>query len=559
MTAKGTHTGDDGRRELIVINPATLEELERVPLMSPEEVKEQIRHAEDAYPFWRDRSVEERGVFILQARNYLLDHVDEIATTISQEMGKPRMEALVSDIMIAADLMTYYAKRAAEVLSDREVPIHLFKVVRQSVVRYESLGVVSVISPYNYPLSIQMSAVVFAMLAGNTVVYKPASDAVLVAKRVEEVFRESGLPRGVLNLVLATGADVGSVLYEPPIKKVAFTGSTETGKRIMAEAAQHLIPVALELGGKDPMIVLEDADLERAAAGAVWGAFTNAGQTCASVERCYVHRSVSDEFTCLVQDQVERLRLGEGLDQDVDIGPLVNERQLRIVEEHVRDAVEKGATVVTGGGRPEHLEGFFYRPTVLADVTHEMRCMREETFGPTLPIMPFDDEDEAIALANDSEYGLTASVWSQDRERAERLAGRLEAGTVSINDHASSYGLPETPWKGVKQSGIGVSHADEGLLEFVHPKHITVDRIPLTKLPWWYPYSEAKYEAFKSGIRSVLGNGGGAGAWEALRAAAAALKPSGNITSKAIEALRMSIGLAGQSPGCKEPEPRGMR
>jgi len=404
-----------------------------------------------------------------------------------------------------------------------------------------------------------MSAVVFALLAGNTVVYKPASDAVLVARKVEEIFREAGLPEGVLNLVLATGESVGSVLYEPPIKKVVFTGSTATGKHIMKEAAKHLIPVSLELGGKDPMIVLEDADLDRAVAGAVWAAFTNAGQTCASVERCYVHRSVYECFVNQVKEQVEQLRLGEGLDPDVDLGPLVNERQLRLVEEHVRDAVDRGARLVTGGKRPPHLEGFFYQPTVLAEVTHEMRCMREETFGPTLPIMAFDDEEEAIRLANDSEYGLTASVWTPDRERAERIAARLEAGTVSINDHASSYGLPETPWQGVKQSGGGVSHGDEGLLEFVRHKHVTVDRIPLTQLPWWYPYSAAKYETFRAGIRMVLGNGSRANAWEALRAAAAALKPTGTITSKAIDSLLLSLGFAGQTPGCQESSPCSLR
>jgi succinate-semialdehyde dehydrogenase/glutarate-semialdehyde dehydrogenase len=559
MTAKATNIREDGREELIVINPATLDELARVLLMSEEEVRGQIRKAQEAFPGWRDTSVGERGRYILKARDYLLDHLDEVATTISKEVGKPRQEALVSDIMIAADLMGTYATRAGEVLADRELPIHLFKVVRQSSIRYEPLGVVSVISPYNYPFSIQMSSVVFALLAGNTVVYKPASDAVLVARRVEEIFRAAGLPEGVVNLVLATGSSVGSALFEPPIKKVAFTGSTETGKWIMREAAKYLIPVSLELGGKDPMIVLDDADVERAAAGAVWGAFTNAGQTCASVERCYVHRSIYDCFIAEVQERVEALQVGEGLDPDVDIGPLVNERQLRIVEEHVADAVERGAVVVTGGQRPPGLKGYFYQPTVLAGVTHEMRCMHEETFGPTLPIMAFDDEDEAVRLANDSEFGLTASIWSQDRKRAERLAPRLEAGTVSVNDHASSYGLPETPWQGVKQSGIGVSHGDQGLLEFVHPKHVTVDRIPLKELPWWYPYSGAKYEAFRTGIRAVLGQGNAANAWEALNAAASALKPGGRVTATALDTLRRSLGIATKNPVCQETDRRELR
>lgn len=559
MTASVKYKNALGREELVVINPATLKELAKVPLMTQEEVRGQVAKAEAAFGGWRDLSVRERARYISKAKDYLLAHVDDIAATVSAEMGKPRFEALVSDVMVAADLMTYYAKRAEEVLGDRQIPIHLFKLVRQSTLRYEPLGVVSVISPYNYPFSIQMSSVVFALLAGNTVVFKPASDTVLVGKRVEEIFREAGLPEGVLNLVIASGSSVGSALYEPPVAKVAFTGSSETGRMILQEAGKHMIPVSLELGGKDPMIVLEDADLERAAAGAVFGAFSNAGQTCAGVERCYVHSSIYDRFVELVKTRTERLRLGEGCEPDVDMGPLVNEGQLQIVEDHVRDALENGAVVVTGGKRPSHLRGFFHEPTVLVGVDHEMRCMREETFGPTLPIMAFSDEEEAIELANDTEYGLTASIWTQDRERAERLAARLDVGTVSVNDHASSWALPETPWQGKKMSGVGVSHSDAGLLEFAYPKHVAVDRIPLRELPWWYPYSTTKYEVFSTGIKSIFSKNGSTGLLEALKGAASALNPKGEMTGKAIEALRYSVGLAGQSPSCKEPHPRGLR
>jgi acyl-CoA reductase-like NAD-dependent aldehyde dehydrogenase len=455
--------------------------------------------------------------------------------------------------MVSADLMDHYARRAEEILDDQPIPLHLYKFIRQSYVRYEPIGVVTVISPWNYPLSIPMSSIVFALLAGNTVVFKPASDSVLIAKKIEEIFRAAGLPEGVLNLVVAAGETLGTALYEPPVRKVAFTGSTGTGVTIAREASRHLIPVTLELGGKDAMIVLPDADLERASAGAVWGAFFNAGQTCASVERCYVHRSVYDRFVAMVVEQTRRLRVGPGMEHEVDVGPLANEKQLGVVEAHVRDAVERGATVVVGGSRLEKLKGYFYAPTVLTNVTQEMRCMREETFGPTLPIMAYDTEDEVVAYANDSEYGLTASVWSRDREQAERLAVRLEAGTVSINDHASSFGLPETPWQGVKKSGIGVTHSDEGLRAFALAKHVTVDRIPLTTLPWWFPYSPIKYEAFKSGIKMVLGGRGVGSVFDGLRSAIASLSPGSALNVKAWQSVRNAVNRGDGE--CREDEP----
>ena len=471
MTASAREKRAKGdREELVIIDPATLEELDRVPLMTPDEIEKTVLKADRAFPMWRDVPVKERAKYVLRARDYLLEHVDEVAETITHEMGKPRVESLVSEVMIAADLMGYYANRAEEVLAEQSIPIHLFKVVRQSSIRYEPIGVVSVISPWNYPFSIHMSSIVFALLAGNTVVFKAASDATLIAKKIDEIFSVgAGLPEGVLNLVVATGSSMGNALYAPPVRKVAFTGSTATGTTIMREAAKHLIPVTLELGGKDAMIVLHDADLERAAAGAVWGAFSNCGQTCASVERCYVHRSVYDRFVDLVTEQVQRLRVGEGSDPDVDMGPLVNEKQLALVEAHVADAVARGARVVTGGRRPEHLKGFFYEPTVLVNVNHDMRCIREETFGPTLPIMPFDTEDEALRIANDTVYGLTNYVQSSHPERLKRLARRLRSGMVQMNGKGRGQAAP---FGGIKHSGNGREGGMFGLEEFIEVKSV---------------------------------------------------------------------------------------
>lgn len=544
----------DDRQQLVIVNPATLTELERVDLMTAEEVREQVRRAQQAFSSWSGVPVAERAKYILRARDYLLEHVDQFTATITAEMGKPQVESLMSEVLIAADLMSYYAERAPEILADREIPIHLFKLIRQSTVRSEPLGVVSIISPWNYPFSIHVSSIVFALLAGNTVVAKAASDATLVGRRIEEMFTHgAGLPEGVLNFVVASGSSLGTSLYEPPVRKVVFTGSTETGTMIMQEAAKHLIPVTLELGGKDAMVVLPDADIDRAAAGAVWGAFFNCGQTCASVERCYVHRSIYDEFVDRVTTQVRKLRQGDGSDPAIDIGPLANKAQLELVEEHVEDALAHGARLLTGGKHPAELEGYFYEPTVLTNVDHSMRCMTEETFGPTLPIVPFDTEDEAIELANDSRYGLTASIWSRDRERATHLASRLEAGTVSINDHASSYGLPETPWRGVKHSGIGVSHGDEGLKEFTQPKHIAVDRVPLASSPWWFPYSAAKYKAFKVGIQMVLGDNNVGDVVGTMRETMASLSSGGELNNRAWKSVRSAI--TGDNGECKEEDP----
>jgi succinate-semialdehyde dehydrogenase/glutarate-semialdehyde dehydrogenase len=278
---------------------------------------------------------------------------------------------------------------------------------------------------------------------------------------------------------------------QSPVDKLVFTGSVATGKRIAVAAAERLLPVVLELGGKDPMLVLDDADIEVASSAAVWGAFVNAGQTCLSVERCYVHRSLYETFLNACAEKAKMLRVGNGLDSETDVGPMIHERQLRIAESHVEDAVARGARLVAGGSRLPGLGKNFYRPTVLADVTHEMRIMQEETFGPVLPVMPFDSDDEAVRLANDSEYGLSASVWTRNRDRGERLARRIQAGTVMVNDVVSCFGISEAPHGGVKSSGVGRAHGRFGLEEMVRLKYLDSDRVPGMKKVWWYGYSES--------------------------------------------------------------------
>jgi acyl-CoA reductase-like NAD-dependent aldehyde dehydrogenase len=280
-----------------------------------------------------------------------------------------------------------------------------------------------------------------------------------------------------------------------------FTGSTATGKRVAEAAARRLIPVVLELGGKDPMVVFEDADLEAASSAALWGAFANSGQACASVERCYVHESVAEEFTARVVSKARALRQSAPCEGGADLGAMSSERQLNIVEEHVREAVSRGAKVLTGGGRPACARdgrGFFHEPTVLTGVDHTMMVMREETFGPVLPLMTFKTEEEAVRLANDSPFGLTACVWTRDLRRGRRIASAIEAGTVMVNEVLYTHGIAQAPWGGVKQSGLGRTHGRLGLLEMVAPHHVHVNRLARVPDPWWFAYTPGAASLFRS-------------------------------------------------------------
>jgi acyl-CoA reductase-like NAD-dependent aldehyde dehydrogenase len=316
----------------------------------------------------------------------------------------------------------------------------------------------------------------------------------LSALELSSLFHEAGFPENIFQVVLGDGPS-GAALVESNIDKLIFTGSVATGKRIAQNAAARLLPVVLELGGKDPMIVLEDADIEVASSGAVWGAFENAGQTCLSVERCYVHRSIYESFVSSCAEKAKQLRLGDGMDPSTDVGPLIHERQLLTIEQHVEDARSRGARILTGGKRMPSIGPNFYSPTVLADVTHEMLIMREESFGPVLPIMAFDSDEEAVRLANDSEHGLAASVWTSNRSRGERIARQINAGTVMVNDAVSCYGISEAPHGGIKASGIGRTHGKLGLSEMVRVKYLNVDLLPRIKKPWWYGYGASMSKA----------------------------------------------------------------
>ncbi|MBI4237361.1 MAG: aldehyde dehydrogenase family protein [Deltaproteobacteria bacterium] len=499
-------------RTLVSTNPATLERLGEVPITASADVHAAVARARAAQPTWAALSFAARRDCLLRAREYLLQHLDAFALTITQENGKPLVEALTAELYPLADLLYYFAHHTATLLRGESLPTGLMRLLgRTSRLTYRPVGVVGIIAPWNYPFSIPAGSVAMALMAGNSVVLKPSSATPLVGMRVAELFEAAQLPSDVF-IHIPGDATTGQTLCETRLHKLIFTGSVGVGKKVMAACAQNLIPCVLELGGKDPMIVRADADLDFASSGAVWGAFTNAGQCCASVERVYVHQAVAERFIELVVRKTQQLRQGIGTNAAVEIGPLTTAAQLAIVERQVEEARARGAQILTGGERNAAFPGYFYRPTVLTNVDHSFAVMREETFGPLLPIMTFSDDREAVQLANDTTFGLTASVWSRDRTAAERMAKRIHAGTVTINDCLYTHAICQTPWGGSGESGFGRTHGKVGLMELVEPHHIHVNTSAPRKDLWWYPYGQRVYDLFRVMARTATG-----GWWQRLR------------------------------------------
>ena len=472
------------------VDPATGEAFAQASLLDAAQAGAALGAAHAAFPGWSRTSFAERARLLDRWREAIVDEADEVARLVEREQGKPAAEALVAEVLPSLEALQHLARHGEDLLRDEPLPPgQLLLAHKRARLTHAPYGVILAIKPWNYPWGQSVPVLAAALFAGNSVVLKPAPATTLVGLRIGALARKAGFPDGVVSVLAVDDGVAAALVEDRRVGKIVFTGSVATGKKVMATAAKSLTPVVLELGGKDAAIVCRDADLELAARGVVWNAFMNAGQTCSSVERVYVERPVLEPFLAKVLHEARRVRLkdarGEG-----ELGPLTLERQRAVVEAHVADAVAKGARVLLGGERPEG-PGLFYPPTVVTDVDHRMAMMREESFGPLLPVMAVDSLDEAIRLANDSEYGLTASGWTRSEAVAERLQRELVAGVVSINDHSSSFGEPQAPWGGVRASGFGRIHGRDGLREMVQTKYVSFDRGRKPAL-WWYPY-DAQY------------------------------------------------------------------
>jgi acyl-CoA reductase-like NAD-dependent aldehyde dehydrogenase len=491
--------------ELESFNPATGERLGAVPALAPEAVQAVVDDVAELQPFWAQLPLLDRAAYMRRAAQAIIDDLDQLARLLSREQGKPLTEAYSMELLPTIDGLHWIADNGPALLADEDVPMRqLFVRQKSAWLSYEPLGVVAVIAPWNYPWSIPFGEVAVALMCGNGVVLKPASLTPLIGQRIQSVFERAGVPEGLVRCVHGGGA-VGQALVDSSVAKVFFTGSVETGRRVAASCAEQVKGCVLELGGKDPQIVLADAPLGNAVSGCLWGGFANAGQTCSGIERVYVEREVSEEFIDGVVQGAKGLRVGDPLDPATEIGPMVSDEQFELVRELVDDAVANGAELLCGGPLDiRSMPGCFFAPAVLTGVRPEMRIMREETFGPVVPIVTVDSEEEAIQLANDSPFGLGASVWTCDRDKGARIARRLESGMVWLNDHMFSHGLMQCAWGGVKESGLGRTHSKFGFYECVNVKQVTWDPAR-TRNFWWHPYDPSLPKALEAAATLLYG------------------------------------------------------
>lgn len=492
------------------INPATGQALAHIEKTPTETIARTVTLARAAQREWAKVPVRERCKRLGRLREVMIASRKELAEAVVNETGKPRTEALFADVFVALDSAAYWSKHAAGALRTERVPHHSIAAKAKSGrVVYEPLGVIGIISSWNYPLAIPISQIVPAVAAGNGVVCKSSDFTPQCGVLIERVFREAGFPQDLITVVQG-GGEVGQALIEANPEKVLFTGSVTTGRRVAEACGKKLIPTVLELGGKDAMIVLADADLKVASSAAVWGSYTNCGQVCLSVERLFVEESVAQKFAELCVEKTKKLRLGAGSDTATDVGPLIRPQHVQRMLDLIEDAVARGARVLCGGNTRPDLGANFFEPTVITGVDSSMRLFQEETFGPILAMQSVKDAEEALQRANDSPFALAASVWTKDAKKGRELAQRLRAGAVMVNDAISYFGIAEAPHGGCGSSGWGRTHGRAGLMEMVQSKYVDLDRLPHREKPWWYRYGPELEHAADAFLRFEFSGGVGA-------------------------------------------------
>ena len=483
--------------EAAVRNPRTGAVLYSLEEYSDEQVARIYENAYGAFETIRRMTVRQRLEEIVKLKRYILANKEAIVSKICEETGKSRMDALVAEIFATLGIIEYYEKTAEKTLADQHAPTPLLLFPKKSKVYFEPMGPVLVIAPWNYPFVLSFQPLICAFVAGNPVILKPSSYTPLKGL-YEDMIGKSGFVKNGIQVVYGTRI-TGHKLIDAKPKKICFTGSADAGRKVMEQAARHLIPVELELGGKDPMLVFDDVNIERTVNGALWGGLVNCGQTCTSVQRLYVQEGIYDRFLQVLKEKAGRMTtpVTQGAKPDLgdlDVGCMTTDFQIKKVEDQVADARQQGAEILTGGARPP--DSFAFPPTIVANVSKGMKVATEETFGPLIAVMKFKTEDEAIRLANDSPYGLSASVWSADLERADRVARALETGNVSINNVLATQGNSALPFGGVKDSGFGRYKGTFGLYSFSNIKSIMVDKQGSKVELNWYPYSKEKYGLF---------------------------------------------------------------
>lgn len=451
---------------------------------------------------WAETSFEKRAKHMKKMQKYIVKNADKLVELLCEDTGKTRIDALADEVLPCAFACKWYAKNAGKILKSKNpgnsIPILAYK---RHTLNYIPLGVVGVISPWNYPLSIPFGELVMGLMAGNAIMLKASYEVTpQITKLLSKIVEAGEFPPGLVTFIEAPGPEVSEAFFKNGIDKIFFTGSVRVGKILMKNASETLTPLSLELGGNDAMIVLPDADLERATNGAAWGAYQNAGQTCAGIERAYVHEDVYDEFVEKLAAKTASLSHGSFADFETEVGAITKKEQLGVIQEHVEEALSKGARILAQS-QAKNTEGRCYFPaSLLVDVDHTMKIMREETFGPILCVMKVRSEEEALRLANDSSYALTSSLWTKDLKRGRSLALQIEAGVTTLNDHCVTHAFSETPWGGWKNSGIGRTHGAEGLKEMSHCKVVHWDLIPTKRNLYWYPFNKATYNGLKAAL-----------------------------------------------------------